>query len=352
MKNILLLSRYGSLGASSRLRSYQYLKYLAKSNILVDRTNFFSDEYLKQRYNGKTSKAIIIKSYLLRFIKMLSAKKYDLIWIEYEVLPWLPFAFEKFLIPSGVKVLIDYDDAIFHRYDQHKSGLVRKFLGKKIISLMKRADVVVVGNKYIANYAKYAGASNIEYLPTVVDTVKYKVTKGKGSDVVKIGWIGTPATQHYLIEIYPVLKKITKIHDIKVVLVGARRVESITFPIDIFEWSEKKEIDYINQFDIGIMPLPDEPFARGKCGYKLIQYMACAKPVVASPVGVNCDIVEHGKNGFLASTLQEWHDNLLTLVNKRSLRIKLGKAGRTKVEKEYSLTHASNAMVRIINKNS
>lgn len=348
MKNILLLSRYGDLGASSRLRSYQYLQHLTKHDIIVKRASFFDDRYITSRYNQKLVKSDILKSYLLRIMTMLSASKYDLIWIEYEALPWLPIAFETVLLPSTVPILIDYDDAIFHRYDRHTSPLVRKLLGNKIKSLMRRADVVVVGNEYIAAYAKNAGALNIEYLPTVVDTDKYAIVNVKETRVVNIGWIGSPYTQSYLESIFPILKKISEIRKIKVSLVGAQHFDLNGTPVDFLEWSEELEVQYINEFDIGIMPLPDEPFERGKCGYKLIQYMACAKPVVASPVGVNCKIVEHGQNGFLASSEEEWTNYLLKLIDNYCLRLKMGMVGRKKVESEYSLSDAAGTLCRII----
>jgi glycosyltransferase involved in cell wall biosynthesis len=119
--------------------------------------------------------------------------------------------------------------------------------------------------------------------------------------------------------------------------VGSGPLDLPGVPIEIVNWSEASETAQLHGFDIGIMPLTDDPWARGKCGFKLIQYMACGLPVVASPVGVNCQIVEHGGNGYLAGTEAEWVSALTTLLDDAALRERLGRAGRLKVEQRYCL---------------
>ena len=152
-----------------------------------------------------------------------------------------------------------------------------------------------------------------------------------------IGWIGTPTTAKFLLGIADAFKEIVKVYGARIVAVGANPQPFQGLPVEVRPWQEKTEVAEIQDFDVGLMPLPDEPYERGKCGYKLIQYMACGKPAVASPVGANTEIVRHGENGFLATTTDEWIDALSRLIEDPNLRFRMGQAGRSMVESEYSL---------------
>lgn len=341
MIRVLLLSRYDRLGASSRLRSNQYLPYLSQAGLDVTVAPLFCDDYVRGLYNGSISKRAVLKAYFSRLRFIFYARQFDLVWLEYEMLPWLPSWIELALLPKYVTLLVDYDDAIFHRYDQHQFILIRKLLGQKIDALMRRADIVTVGNDYLAEHARQAGARRIEWLPTVVDVDRYATSYSNPSSPITIGWIGSPNTARYLKFIAPVLRHLVATNKVRVVAVGANVTQLSDFPIEIKTWSEESEVAEIQQFDIGIMPLPDEPFEHGKCGYKLVQYMACGKPVVASPVGVNAKIVREGVNGFLASSVDEWEKYLGLLCGDAELRNRLGRAGREQVERDYSLQVAS-----------
>jgi hypothetical protein len=261
------------------------------------------------------------------------------LWIEKELFPWLPWFIEQTLILGGTPVVTDYDDAVFHRYDLHGSHVVRRMLGSKIDKLMRHSSTVVAGNAYLKDRAHAAGAGRIEIVPTVVDLDSYAVRPcAVESSARHIGWIGTPSTwTEYMAPMMPLLAGIAEVHGVRVMAVGAGQPADPHPLLDILPWSEESEVALIQKMDIGIMPLTDTPWARGKCGYKLIQYMACGLPVVASPVGVNSDIVEHGVNGFLASTEIEWRSALGTLLSDPNLRHRMGAAGRQKVERDYSL---------------
>jgi glycosyltransferase involved in cell wall biosynthesis len=267
---------------------------------------------------------------------MLRAGQFDLVWVEKEMLPWVPSWFELGLFPASVPLVVDYDDALFHRYDQHSWPLVRRVLGEKIDAVMRRADLVLAGNDYLAGRARRAGARRVELLPTVVDVSRYAVSERTQGQLLTIGWIGSPSTARYLKLITSVLRDLVASRDVRVVAVGANADQLEGLPVEVRPWSEAGEVEEIQQFDIGIMPLPDEPFERGKCGYKLIQYMACGKPVVASPVGVNREIIEQGINGFLANSHEEWLTALVSLLEDAELRKKMGEAGRKHVEERYS----------------
>lgn len=337
--NILLLSRYTRLGASSRLRTMQYLPLLAREGLSVQVASFFDDPYLEALYSGRRPRVSTAHYMAQRIKQMMRRPAPDLIWLEYEALPWIPWFIERRLLPLGVPLVSDYDDAIFHRYDRHKHAVVRAFLGRKIERVMACSKLVIAGNPYLHDHARLSGAAQVETVPTVVDLNAYivdPVIRRRGTPIV--GWIGTPQTWTQLAHpIHKVLDPLLAQHHAVFRAVGAGMVPDISGTLEIIPWTEKAEVSLIKGMDIGIMPLPDTPWTRGKCGYKLIQYMACGLPVVASPVGMNCDIVEHGVNGFLAESDDEWRTAIETLLHDADLRRKMGAAGRKKVEETYSL---------------
>lgn len=346
---VLLLSKYGRLGASSRVRSYLYLPYLESCGIDVTIAPLLGDEYVKDLYAGRRMRwAKIVFSYLRRITLLLTSRRYDLVWIEKELLPWIPAWVELPLVRLGVPYIVDYDDAVFHRYDLSSNPFVRSLLGKKIDALMRWATIVIVGNDYLAERARKAGAPRVEYLPTVVDLNRYPLSPYPQHSEFTVGWIGSPGTAKYLEIVAPALKTLARQGNLRVVLVGSGPVRLEGVPIEVRPWSEETEVRDIQDIDVGIMPLPDAPWERGKCGYKLIQYMAVGRAVVASPVGVNTKIVEHGVNGFWASTTEEWVRALSILRDRRELRVRMGLAGRQKVEAEYSLHIAAPRLAALL----
>lgn len=337
--NILLLSRYSRMGASSRLRTMQYLQGLEKAGFQVTVAPFFDDAYLEALYGGNRKSIGALGYYKARLAQLMSRPKPDVIWAEKEVFPWLPWLFERLLLPAGVPLVTDYDDAVFHRYDKSRNPVVRTVLGRKIDHIMAASTIVVAGNNYLAERARKAGASQVKVIPTIVDAQAYGIANlVTPNEKPVIGWIGSPGTwNEYMAPLLPLLSSVAEEETAMIRAVGAAQNVTSTSTLDIVPWSEDTEIQAIQSMDIGIMPLDDSPWSRGKCGYKLIQYMACGLPVIASPVGVNSDIVEHGVNGFLASSEQEWRQALTTLIHDSDLRRRMGVAGRQKVEEEYSL---------------
>ena len=335
---ILLLSRYENLGASSRYRSYQYIPYLRKEGIEIKAAPIFDNDYIKDLYTGRKKNLLkVLKAYVKRIINLYRVRDFDLIWIEKEALPWFPAWIEHKLGLSKATYIVDYDDAIFHRYDQHHFKLIRWILGKKIDRIMQYATLVLVGNEYLFERAKKAGAKRVELLPTVIDLEKYPTNSFNNNEIFTIGWIGSPVTSHYLKLVMPALEEFYKKNTARIVLIGANKEKLTNIPVEYVSWSEETEIKEIQKFDVGIMPLPDNAWERGKCGFKLIQYMACGLPVVGVPVGVNAKIIKHGINGYQASNTNEWVWALQKLKGDQELRQKMGSAGRKIVEKEYCL---------------
>jgi glycosyltransferase involved in cell wall biosynthesis len=346
--HVLFLTRYARMGASSRLRVYQYLPYLVESGFEVTVAPLFGNDYVSGFYGGNISKVAVFKAYIERVRFILKVRHFDLVWVEYEMLPWLPDWIERSLLPREVPLVVDYDDAIFNRYDQHRLTLVRNVLGKKIDAVMCRAALVTAGNDYLGAHARQAGAERVELLPTVVDGTRYAVIEKEDVSPVTIGWIGSHTTAIYLKLVSPVLRAMVASHNVRFVAIGANPSQLQDLPIEIHPWSEDTEAAEIQQFDIGIMPLPDDLWERGKCGYKLIQYMASGKPVVASPVGVNSVIVHQGVNGFLANTDSEWCNSLRLLCEDAALRKRMGDAGRSRMERDYSLQVAAPRLAELL----
>ncbi len=348
---ILVLPRYGKLGASSRLRMFQYFTFLNEMNCEIFTQSFIDDDALLNRYNrGHYTIKDILHFYFSRIKVLLKCMDYDLVWIEKEALPWMPLWIEMLLLRKS-KYILDYDDAVFHQYDQHKMKLIKLIYASKINKLINRSAGVVVGNSYLESYAKKTNVKKIFVIPTVVDLTRYPSQiekKLKNNYPLKIVWIGTPGTVHYLKQITIPLQTLSKNYDFELNVIGA----TIFIPfvkIKCIEWTQVTEVKDISACDIGIMPLPDGLWERGKCGYKLIQYMACGLPVVASLVGANVDIVSNGHNGYLAKNDEDWINMIGNLLSSSVLRNDFGASGRLIVESSFSLASAEMKLADALN---
>lgn len=337
-RRVLLLSRYEDRGASSRLRSYQYLPYLRAEGLAITVQALMSNAYLDALYAGQGRRLDLrARAYVRRALALARAGRYDVLWIEKELFPMLPAWAERALGALGVPYVVDYDDAIFHNYDRSRITPVRALMGRKIDVVMGRSAVVVAGNPYLADRAREAGARRVEIVPTVIDLERYPRVPPAQNAVFTIGWIGTPVTAKYLDVVRPALEALHAEGPVRVVTIGPGQVDLGAVPVEVRPWSEAGEVADLQSLDVGIMPLPDTPWERGKCGYKLIQYMGCALPVVASPVGVNVDIVTEGVNGYLAGDSADWVAALRALRDDPARRRDFGEAGRARVEGAYAL---------------
>jgi glycosyltransferase involved in cell wall biosynthesis len=335
MTNVLALTRYERLGASSRIRFLQFMPALERQGFTFDVQPLLGNDYVRSLYGGPpVGAARIVSTYARRLRALRRRMRYDVIWLEKEALPWLPTWMEIARL-EGIPYVVDYDDAWFHRYENH---WLSPLLGHKIDAVMRVARTVVAGNDYLARRARQAGARHVEVVPTAIDLDRYRdLPAAPPSDAMRIGWIGIPLNAHYLTIVEPALRAVAAKAGIALHVVGAPVPPELAgVPAESFRWSEDSEIARIAAFDIGIMPLHDTPWERGKCAYKLLQVMAAGKPVVASPVGANAQVVQHGVNGFLANTTGEWTQALLTLAADPELRRGMGAEARRTVEERYS----------------
>ncbi len=350
---VLFLPKYTIKGASSRLRTYQYLPYYKESGLDITVSPFFSNEYLQQVYDKKSHNLwLSLKSFVRRLAVLFTVFRYDRIVIEKELFPYFPAVFEILLNSFGVKYIVDYDDAIWHNYDESPRKWVRILLSKKINYVMRNAHAVVVGNQYIYDKAQQAGAKRIYNIPTVIDIDKYKQKEKPQKDKFVIGWIGSPITEKYLPLLKSVFIKLSKEFQIELHWLGAQRGLGLGEIEKILTWSSEKEAALIKEFDVGIMPLQDNIWERGKCGYKLIQYMGCGIPVVGTPIGVNKEIIQEGINGFQAENEQEWHEKLKFIILSKDTEVwkNMGQNGRKIVEEKYTLQANQGKWLEIIKK--
>jgi glycosyltransferase involved in cell wall biosynthesis len=308
-----------------------------------------SDSLLTKKYkSGFYGFPSMLKAYFDRFSAMWNLDSFDLVWIEKEAFPWTPYSLEAFVF-RNIPFVLDYDDAVFHGYDMHRSRIVRKVFGSRLDRLMSKATLVTAGNSYLGKRAFHAGAPWVELIPTVIDLERYSLRQSaEVHDVPLIVWIGSPSTAHYLNLLAEPLKRLAAQFSFVLRIIGAQGINLPGVPTEFVPWTEDTEVDSISSCAVGIMPLEDSPWEKGKCGYKLIQYMACSLPVVASAVGANVEIVEDGKNGYLVRSTDEWVVALRTLLESPGLRAEMGKAGRARVEENYCLQKTGPRLVELL----
>jgi len=344
---VLALTKYGLMGASSRVRFFQYFPCLQQAGIQITVQPLLSDELLLARYQrGAYGWWTLLRAYACRLRAMLQRHRFDVLWIEKEALPWWPLSLERAFL-RGVPYVLDYDDAIFHNYDLSSSSWVRRLYGRRIDGLMAEARLILAGNRYLTARATTAGAEHVVHFPTVVDLARY-ASKHRYSVAARprIVWIGSPSTVPYLLELADTLVALTRRQPFTLRVIGG----ALSMPgvdVELMDWSAETEVNAIAECDIGIMPLRDSPWEQGKCAYKLIQYMACGLPTVASPVGANCDVVVEGETGFLADTPSVWVDMLVRLLCDVALRQRLGEAGRARVEALYCVQQTAPRLVQL-----
>lgn len=346
---VLFLTKYSSRGPSSRYRALQYFPFLRAQGWSVSWQPFLSDAYLERFYaDGRRSVFEGCRAFLrrMKYCWFGDLDGFDVIYIEDEALPRIPFVLEALLFGQKHRAVLDYDDAVFVPYE----GNV--FMRDKIARLVGAATEVIVGNEFLRSYAaRYTSRVNV--IPTVIDLEKYAPKddyERSNAGHVVIGWVGTPATVKHLRSFAGVLRRLSNSHPILLRCVGTPAGFSMPgVAVENLEWREETEAQIIRTFDLGIMPLINEPFARGKCGLKLIQYMGCAVPSIGQDVGANREIITDGVNGFVASSDEEYIAKIERLIGSRGLREELGRSGRKTVEDRYSLqvnAHRFSAVLR------
>lgn len=329
------LALYGQLAASTRYRLGQYVPGLRELGIDLQIRSLLGDDYLQRRFDGgPLPLGSMLRDSVSRLQQLREQKRFDAAIVYCEVFPLLPAVLERALL--RLPYVYDMDDAFYLRYRIGLKRVLEPLLGDKFDKVMQRAAAVTAGNRTLADYAGVHNR-NVTELPTVVDTDRYVPRPQRKPGVFTVGWIGSPSTSVYLNELVEPLSRLGRELTLRLVLVGGKAPAPIP-NVDVLEipWQEESEVDLINTFDVGVMPLTDDPWARGKCAFKLIQYMACGVPAIASPVGANVDVLTPGC-GLMAANAAEWMAALRELQSDASRRLTMGEAARQRVVEHYSL---------------
>jgi len=341
---------------SQRFRFEQYLSFLKQHgydyhfSYLITASD---DKIFYAPGNLHNKLFIFLKSALRRFRDVMNASHYDIIFVQREAFMTGLSYFEKKFAKSKARLVFDFDDAI---WNHDVSDANRKFGWLKdpgkTSRIIEMSDLVIAGNQYLADYAsKYN--KNVVIIPTTIDTQEYRSEKvNENQDKVVIGWSGSITTIRHFELAIPFLKKLREKYGDKLVIkvIGDGNYKNNGLGIIGLPWKKEDELQELSTFDIGIMPIPDDDWSKGKCGLKGLQYMALEIATVMSPVGVNSDIINDGVNGFLASDVNEWVTKVSRLIDDAGLRKQLGRAARETVEKQYSVKSQQQVYLDTFNK--
>jgi len=341
-KILFLVAHRPGRSPGQRFRFEQYLEYLKQNGFECHVSYIINEQddhifYAEGKYPAKTR--FLVKSLLHRWNDLKKINDYDLVFFYREAhmigITW----FEKRIKKAGIKMLVDFDDSIWLR-DISNGNRRLAFLKRpsKTAEIIKMCDACIVGNQFLADYARQHNAK-VFVIPTTIDT-DYYMPPDNGRDVEKvvIGWTGSATTLKHFSLAVPVLKKLREKYGERVSfrMISDEFYNSQLDGLEKIKWNRETEVEDLSVIDIGIMPLPDDDWSKGKCGFKGLQYMALARPAVMSPVGVNNEIISHGNNGFLANNPEEWQKFLSQLIEDTDLRKKIGEAGRKTVEERFS----------------
>lgn len=326
----------------TRYRILQYVEPLRAEGIDVLHRSLLSPRTWRAQVDGGDAVRLaagFAAGYARRLRDILAlARSCDVVWIGRELCPLGPPLLERLLFSVNPRVVLDIDDAVF-LHDGTCKGILhhrgRDF--GKFFRLAPRYSAVVCGNRFLSGHFS-AYTTNVFVIPTVVPMSRFGPLAPQPAPRPRIGWIGTPYSGAHLELLAEAMPVLARRHDFELRVVGLGR--PLAWPgvrvVDV-AWSLREELDFFRTFDIGVMPLRDSPFSRGKCAFKLIQYMAAGLPVVASPVGANLDVVIDGKNGFFADSAREWTDRLDRLLSDAELRRSMGENARETVRAAFSL---------------
>jgi glycosyltransferase involved in cell wall biosynthesis len=278
------------------------------------------------------------------------ASKHDIVFILREAFALGPPFIENALAKFGGKMVFDFDDAIYMPSLAYNNAIDRLRDWNKPAKVIAKSNTVIAGSQYLADYAAKTAKGRIEVLPTVVDHNVYTPRdKNVSDDHITLGWIGTPRGSHYVADLMPVFKSLhAQTPSLRFVFIGCAAFDPQDLPIEFREWSLAREPQDIAEFDIGIMPLTDDEETRGKCGFKLIQYMSSGVVAVGSPIGVNKEIIEDGKSGLFADGQSGWEHSLSRLITDPEFRSTLANNGRKRAVERYSLQYTAPKMLKIL----
>ena len=323
-----------------RFRMEQWAPALRERGIDVT-FEAFEDEALHAALyaSGQTARKVtlILQALWRRTALMARLRRYDVVYVLREAALLGPALFERWIRWAGRPLVFDFDDAVFERYVSPANGYLSylKCPGKTR-SVCRIATHVMAGNPYLDSYARQV-TDRITIVPTTIDLDTYRVPAARLTpEKLVIGWSGSYSTVQHLDTIRPILQRLARTESFRLLVIGTDRYAIDGVEVEARRWRAATEVEDLAEMDIGIMPLPDDRWSRGKCGLKALQYMAIGIPTVCSPVGANSLFIQSGENGLLADSEEEWITGLTQLLQSGELRSRLGGAGRRTVEQRYS----------------
>ncbi|HEV7475278.1 MAG TPA: glycosyltransferase family 4 protein [Pyrinomonadaceae bacterium] len=323
-----------------RYRLEQWEPLLRKRGVEITYAPFESEELHALLYKpGSIGRklSLVTEGMSRRYALMKSVRDYDVVYVFREAALLGPPFFERWIHRSGVPMVFDFDDAVFVSYRSPTNGYLSylKF-ASKTKSICRMSAHVMAGNPYLADYARQVNA-NVTIVPTTIDTEKYTVIESRSeSEIPTIGWTGSFSTVQHLDTLRSALQKLARQTKFRLRVIGTPIYQLDGVEVEAMPWVAATELKDLGAIDIGIMPLPDDNWSKGKCGLKALQFMALGIPTVCSPVGVNKEIIHDGENGFIAGSEDEWIGKLGRVLHSAELRSQLGQAGRRTVEMKYS----------------
>ncbi len=342
MKVLVLTPALYNTSPGQRFRIEQWARYLEREGFEFTFIPF-ADKALHHAIHQSGhvlyKSGLILRAFARRLRTIFLAKHYDVVFLFREAALAGPAVIETLIARQGVPIVFDFDDAVWLPYvsPANKHFTFLKCFSK-IATLCRLSQHITVGNPYLANYARRYN-DNVTIAPTTIDTEIYKAKrfdKREDRDLITIGWTGSYSTVQHLDTLRPVLQELARRHPYRLLVIGTPKYSVGGVNTVARQWRAESEVQDLQRFDIGIMPLPNDNWSRGKCGLKLLQCMGVGVPAVGSPVGVNSEIIEDGVNGFLADKTEEWLQKLSLLIESPDLRRKMGLAGRKVVEDRYS----------------
>ncbi len=345
MKKILFIAQHRpDRNPSQRFRYEEYLDFLAEKGYQCDHSYLLSEKddkifYQKGRYLAKLG--ILAKSLWKRWRDVRKASAYDFVFVQREAI-MLGSAFFERRLSKKSKLIFDFDDAIWlPNVSSGNKPVAWLKRPQKTQRILKAAHLVIAGNQYLADYAKPFNP-NVRIIPTTIATERYQCVPPASKTPDKricIGWTGSPTTLPHFRAFEPVLKQVLDKYGerVYVKVIGGMGYVSPLLNNKSVSWTSETEVEELCELDIGIMPMPDNAWTRGKCACKGLQYMALGIPAVMSAVGVNRQLVQQGENGFLCETDEEWMAHLSSLIESAMLRQRIGAAGQETVLSNYSV---------------
>ena len=348
--HILFVTQYGARAASSRTRVFTYIPYLRSVGHTCEVITVLPDEQIggsqvivtrqmmrKLRYYAWA----FMRTLLCGLRVVLAARRSNLIFVQKVI---FPSSIRWMLRLVKVPIVYDFDDAVFTTEIRRPNWLAKQKQQRNargVPAMLHLARMALVENDYTGDFAQQH-CPRVECITGPIDTLRYTPSHSpRSDDAIVLGWIGSASTLSYLEGIRPALEDVgRRFNAVRLHVVGASNFSLQHMKVHTKAWSLDSEVEDLRCFDIGIMPMPDDVWTRGKGGYKLLQYMAVGLPVITSPVGINCEIVEDGVEGFWAIDMDDWIKRITDLARDEALRRKMGNLGLKKMEAHYALEAA------------